>query len=158
MKDIPRTILVPHDLSKHGHHALRIAATLAGPQGRLIVLHVTNDFRNGALLAKVRDEARRDLARAVRATLGGAPAIAVEQRVVSGNPYREISKAATRVDCIVMCTLGRTGLAHLLIGSVAEKVVRHAPAPVLTFRPDVVRSRSIVGRGGSPGGRHARAA
>jgi universal stress protein A len=147
MKDIAR-MLVPHDLSKHANRALRIAATLAGPQGRLIVLHVTNDYGNPALRAKVLADGRRDLARAVRATLGSKPAISVEQRVVAGSPYREISKAAKRADCIVMCTLGRTGLAHLVIGSVAEKVVRHAPIPVLTFRPDAVLGRSIFGRGG----------
>jgi nucleotide-binding universal stress UspA family protein len=145
MSDILRTILVPHDLSKYANRALRIAATLAGPDGRLIVVHVTNEYGNPALLAKVRDAGRRDLARAVRAALGSKPAIPVEQRVVAGNPYREIMKAAKRADCIVMCTLGRTGLAHFVIGSVTEKVVRHAPTPVLTFRPDVVRGRSIFG-------------
>ena len=37
-------------------------------------------------------------------------------------------------------TLGRTGLAHLVIGSVAEKIVRHSPVPVLTLRPSAIRS------------------
>ena len=41
---------------------------------------------------------------------------------------------ARDVDSIVMATAGRTGLAHMVIGSVAEKVVRHAPVPVLTVR------------------------
>lgn len=43
-----------------------------------------------------------------------------------------------KVDMIVVSTHGRTGLAHLLIGSVAEKVVRHAPCPVLTLRSHAV--------------------
>jgi nucleotide-binding universal stress UspA family protein len=43
--------------------------------------------------------------------------------------------ASADVDSIVMATHGRTGLEHLLIGSVAEKVVRHATVPVLTIRP-----------------------
>jgi nucleotide-binding universal stress UspA family protein len=43
--------------------------------------------------------------------------------------------AARGADLIVMSTMGRTGLSHLLVGSVAEKVVRHAPVPVLTLRP-----------------------
>jgi len=55
---------------------------------------------------------------------------------------------ATRgVDSIVMATAGRTGLAHLLIGSVAEKVVRHAPVPVLTVRPASTRIQKRAARG-----------
>jgi nucleotide-binding universal stress UspA family protein len=135
MKGMMRTILVPHDLSKHADRALRIAAGLAAPHGRLIVLYVVNEFRNVPFQTKVLAEGRRDLARAIRATLGPRPRLPIEQQVVAGNPYREITRAARRADCIVMCTLGRTGLAHLVIGSVAEKVVRHAPIPVLTFGP-----------------------
>jgi nucleotide-binding universal stress UspA family protein len=52
-----------------------------------------------------------------------------------GNPLQCILAAARDVDSIVMATVGRTGLAHFLIGSVAEKVVRHSPVPVLTIRP-----------------------
>jgi nucleotide-binding universal stress UspA family protein len=50
-----------------------------------------------------------------------------------GSPYAEIDAAAKdlRADLICVSTHGRTGLAHLLLGSVAEKVVRHAPCPVL---------------------------
>lgn len=149
MSDPLRTILVPHDLSKYANQALRIAATIAGPGGRLIVVHVTNDYGNPALLAKVLDAGRRDLARAVRRALGTDPALRVEQRVVAGSPHREIATAAKQADCIVMCTRGRTGLARLVVGSVAEQVVRDAPTPVLTFRPGVVRGRSIFGRRGS---------
>jgi nucleotide-binding universal stress UspA family protein len=43
------------------------------------------------------------------------------------------------IDLIVMATHGRTGLTHLLMGSVAEKVVRAAPCPVLTLRPDTLK-------------------
>jgi nucleotide-binding universal stress UspA family protein len=51
-----------------------------------------------------------------------------------GPPAGCILEAARKADAIVMGTLGRTGLPHLLIGSVAERVVRHAPVPVLTVR------------------------
>jgi nucleotide-binding universal stress UspA family protein len=153
MNDTLRTILVPHDLSKHANRALQLAATLAGPRGRLIVLHVTNQYGNPAVQAKVLEAGRRGLVRVVRAILGSAPAMPVEQHVVAGDPHREIVKAAKKADCIVMCTLGRTGLAHLVIGSVAEKVVRHAPVPVLTFRPDAVRRSSTFGRGEARGAR-----
>ncbi|MCZ7684405.1 MAG: universal stress protein [Sandaracinaceae bacterium] len=56
--------------------------------------------------------------------------------IVSTNAAEGICNYAAKenVDLIVLSTHGRTGLAHLLIGSVAEKVVRHAPCPVLTVR------------------------
>ena len=55
---------------------------------------------------------------------------------VTGNTFLEIIQAARDddVDMIVMGTHGRTGLAHVLIGSVAERVVREAPCPVLTVK------------------------
>jgi nucleotide-binding universal stress UspA family protein len=57
-------------------------------------------------------------------------------KLVTGNTFLEIIQAARDddVDMIVMGTHGRTGLAHVLIGSVAEKVVREAPCPVLTVK------------------------
>jgi nucleotide-binding universal stress UspA family protein len=62
-------------------------------------------------------------------------------RVVIADPFQAIVDAARDATVIVMSTLGRTGLAHLLMGSVAEKVVRHAPIPVLTIRPRAGRTR-----------------
>jgi nucleotide-binding universal stress UspA family protein len=63
--------------------------------------------------------------------------IEVIRSVVIGSPLRKIVEAAAakHVDLIVMATHGQTGLSHLLIGSVAERVVRTAPCPVLTIRP-----------------------
>ena len=61
----------------------------------------------------------------------------IEPVVLTGaSPADEICKYAAKkkIDMIVVSTHGRTGLAHLLIGSVAEKIVRHAPCPVLTLR------------------------
>jgi universal stress protein A len=56
---------------------------------------------------------------------------------VVGIPYRKIVEVAAdeKLDLIVMATHGRTGFSHLFLGSVAEKVVRTAPCPVLTIRP-----------------------
>ena len=55
-------------------------------------------------------------------------------RVLEGVPYVEIMEAAKGQDLIVMGTHGRTGLSHLLLGSVAERVVRGSEVPVLTIR------------------------
>ena len=66
--------------------------------------------------------------------VNGAKAPRVAVLVTVGHPANEIVRAAAKADTIVMATMGRTGLGHLLIGSVAEKVVRHSPVPVLTMR------------------------
>jgi nucleotide-binding universal stress UspA family protein len=62
----------------------------------------------------------------------------VTRSVIRGTPFVEIVRYAREqnVDLIVMGTHGRTGLEHALIGSVTEKVVRKAPCPVLTVRPE----------------------
>jgi nucleotide-binding universal stress UspA family protein len=58
-----------------------------------------------------------------------------------GEPGKEIVKLAklTGVDLIAMATHGRTGLTHLMLGSVAEHVVRHVNVPVFMFRPENVK-------------------
>src|SRR5262249_62368054 len=77
-------------------------------------------------------DAKQRLETAVRRIFGRR--CRLETRVVVGDPATRIVDAARRATCVVMATRGRTGLAHLLIGSVAEKVVRHSPRPVLTVR------------------------
>lgn len=68
-----------------------------------------------------------------------AEGLAVETAVVSGSPAEAIRRYATEhaIDLVVVGTHGRTGLDRWLLGSVAERVVRTAPVPVLTVRPDV---------------------
>ncbi|TMA50933.1 MAG: universal stress protein [Deltaproteobacteria bacterium] len=77
-------------------------------------------------------ETKKQLEALVRRALGARRG--VELRVVVGDPAGRIVDAARRATCVVVATQGRTGLAHFLIGSVAEKVVRHSPRPVLTAR------------------------
>jgi nucleotide-binding universal stress UspA family protein len=60
--------------------------------------------------------------------------VEVTPLVGKGHPAQEIIEHARDHDLVVVGTLGRTGLSHLLLGSVAEKVVRHAPCPVLVVR------------------------
>ena len=140
-----RRILVPHDFSRHATRALAYAAKLAKDGGgRLVVLHAIPPFPSitahmagarpylpeGEVLRAARRRLEALVARTVR---GSRPR--VEVRVVIDDPLQAIDDASRGADLIVMSTAGRTGLPRLLIGSVAEKVVRHARVPVLTIRP-----------------------
>jgi universal stress protein A len=79
--------------------------------------------------------ARRELARLLPEA--EAAHVGVTRLVEVGVPYQKILETPTaeQVDLIVMATHGSTGLSHLILGSVAERVVRLAPCPVLTIRP-----------------------
>ncbi len=81
----------------------------------------------------LKEQAQAALRYFVPAELGE---LRVEQRVEVGHPFEQILETAKRdaVDLIVMGTHGRTGLGHVILGSVAERVVRLAPCPVLTVK------------------------
>ena len=140
-------LLVPHDLSDRADEALEVAAQIAGPEGELLVLHVVVPVVPPGNLAavplkipicEIKADAMRHLKRIVaqRVTPRGAKA---RIAVVLDDPYGSIIDHSRGCDAIVMSTRGRTGLGHLLIGSVAEKVVRHSPIPVLTLRPEAAQ-------------------
>ena len=162
-----RRILVPHDFSEHATRALALATKLAREhRGRLLVLHVITPFHPTTALAEeaiawvpdgdlVAGE-RRHLEALVARTVTGPKAPAVTCKVEIGDPFARIVDAARHADAVVMATAGRTGLSHLLIGSVAEKVVRHAPVPVLTLRPARTRATQASRRTGAAG-KNARA-
>lgn len=65
------------------------------------------------------------------------PGLMVASRAIQGDPALEICEVARQAghDLIVMGTHGRTGLTRLFLGSVAERVIREAPCPVLVVRP-----------------------
>jgi nucleotide-binding universal stress UspA family protein len=140
-------ILVPTDFSKSSDNALRYAVAFAEKFGAEIhLLHVVQDlalFIPEAVMAipppappveQFIAAARAALERAI----GGlnCPGLTVHPEVAEGVPSEEILRLARQrdVDLIVMGTHGHTGLAHILLGSVCEKVVRRAPCPVLTVR------------------------
>jgi nucleotide-binding universal stress UspA family protein len=148
MKDI-KNILVPVDFSDSSRKALFAAAELAvAYAARIDLLHVWevppyippeamvgvpgSDARSLGQLA--RDHAHEELAR-LTGELGGQLPLG-ETLLESGDPARTIVEVAARrgSDLIVIGTHGRTGLSHLLLGSVAERVVRRASCPVLTIR------------------------
>jgi nucleotide-binding universal stress UspA family protein len=70
--------------------------------------------------------------------------VKVETEVVTGVPHREIVTSTEQdgVDLVILSTHGRTGLAHAVLGSTTEKVVRTAGCPVMTFRPERMRQTS----------------
>jgi nucleotide-binding universal stress UspA family protein len=131
-------ILVPTDFSRPSDAALTHARSLAGSTGATLhVLHVVDNLFLRAVLADPRDyetAALRQLQDRVPVDDRGAPAILVVER--SDEPAAEITSYAHAhsIDLIVMGTHGRGRMAHLLLGSVAEKVARTAPCPVLTMR------------------------
>jgi nucleotide-binding universal stress UspA family protein len=138
-----RIILHPTDFSESAGNAFRLACSLARDHGaQLVVLHVAapqvSGYAGGVLIPP--PEGYLD---ELRAKLSGLqardPKVRVEHRLVVGDPASEILRAASepRCDVIVMGTHGRTGLGRLLMGSVAEQVVRRAPCPVVTVRAPV---------------------
>lgn len=135
-----RTILHPTDFSENSALAFRLACSLAKDYGaRLIVLHVQEPplvlYGEGVMPYPV-EGTREELRAELQKMKPASPGIPVEHRLVEGLGAEEILKAAeeTKCDVILMGTHGRTGLNRLLMGSLAEEIVRKAPCPVVTVR------------------------
>jgi nucleotide-binding universal stress UspA family protein len=127
-------ILVPTDFSPSAAEALRIARE-GFPGAELHLLHVLEPHQVASALTSPVHSAddRKALETKVLARLDGLMQPGEERGVAIGTPSKIILKLAAdwQADLIVMGTHGRTGLAHLLVGSVAEAVVRYARLPVL---------------------------
>ena len=140
----PKRILVPLDFSSHSARALQYARTFARQFGaRLALLHVVEafpiDYILGLRSAKIANhylvqQARARLQQVTKQMAGAGRA--PDSWVAFGRPFREITRAAKEraVDLIILATHGYTGLRHIQLGSTAERVVRHAPCPVLVVR------------------------
>jgi nucleotide-binding universal stress UspA family protein len=141
-----RKILVPTDFSANAALAYPYASTLAATFGASIVLvHVTEPliYPVGpgqipvgweSLESERAEHVADELAR-LRSAFGDVPVSAIRR---DGSPALEVVRCARdeAVDLIVVATHGHTGIKHLLMGSNAEKIVRKAPCPVLTVRPE----------------------
>jgi nucleotide-binding universal stress UspA family protein len=138
-------ILVPLDFSRHADFVLEWAAHLAKEHSsRLLLLHAYHlpvEFQQleGAYLpqdfwASVRAEAEQNLQRYAEPLR--AQGLAVDVIVREGYPATVIEQEALdqHADLIVIGTRGLSGLKHLLLGSIAERVVQKAPCPVLTVK------------------------
>jgi nucleotide-binding universal stress UspA family protein len=139
-------ILVPVDFSPHADRAIEYAMTLAKQFGACVELfHVVEDpFRSGGWGSEVympdleglRERAIEEAKGRLENRRSAIPAadVPLVATVRMGHVAQTVIDYArdVRADLIVMGTHGRTGLAHFITGSVAERVVRLAPCPVLT--------------------------
>ncbi len=142
-----KKILCPVDFSDASRSALQVASELARRfDGEVTVFHAYplpgytlpegTVLPATGMLQELAEQTDALLARwKAEAVADGAPRVSTGKAV--GEPASEIVAAAEdgSYDAIVVGTHGRTGLAHVLLGSVAERVVRRAPMPVVTVRP-----------------------
>ncbi|MBI3005521.1 MAG: universal stress protein [Ignavibacteriales bacterium] len=149
MKTIKK-ILVPTDLSDLSFEAIELAKSLAKVyKARLFLLHTvdvvpvvsfpTVDFTLETALNDETEKAKDIVERIISEKLSDVDDVAALIR--RGVAYEEIMKFVNEegIDLIVMATHGRTGLPHIIMGSVAEKIVRHSHVPVMTVKPPKVR-------------------
>jgi nucleotide-binding universal stress UspA family protein len=142
-----KKILVPTDFSETSEVALRYGKALAETfGGTLHLLHVLPDplaqpwgpEAYGVSIPDITAEMKRSALERLAALVPQAERgrVDVESGIQVGSPFVEILRHAQdrAIDLIVMGTHGRGPVAHMLMGSVAEKVVRSAPCPVLTVR------------------------
>jgi nucleotide-binding universal stress UspA family protein len=143
-----KRILLPTDFSSYSATATKYACELVTKfDAQLHLLHTlevhlasTPVFGMGLALPQYIQESRAAAEKALTSVLDPQWAVGrkIVQAVVEGSPKVEIVRYARTqaIDLIVLATHGRSGLAHVIIGSVAESVVRTAPCPVLTVRPE----------------------
>lgn len=158
-----RKILAPIDFSDYSLKTLDYVTDLAKTLGaELVLLHVVEPvyyaspadlYGPSANIAMLMEEQRRmaqqhldKLAERVR-----EKGVSARTVLASGTAHQTIVDVARKekTDLIVMATHGRTGLSHVLLGSVAERVVRAATCPVLTVRTDALRRRPASRRAGA---------
>jgi nucleotide-binding universal stress UspA family protein len=150
-----KTILCATDFSAASRHPLKLAFKLAHDHdARVVLLHVVEPpfFGDEPLLLtttldKMRVEAESRLASTPR-----PGDIETQDVIAKGDPVTEILRAAAeeRADCIVVGTHGRTGLARLVMGSVAENVIRRATCPALAAKTAMPEEADLLPRRAAP--------
>lgn len=159
-----KKILCPVDLSEFSLQALRLAVEVAGASGAsLDILHVIHNPFDELYMSAITETnpalldsyaaGPQQRARVIRATEEHSEVLLkqfcrdsvkshsdVRYHIRKGDPFEAILEAAEdfSTDLVVLATHGRTGVKRLVIGNVAEKIVRHAPCPVLTVKPSAV--------------------
>ncbi len=137
-------ILVPTDFSEPGRSALKYAVEFADQFGAAVdLLHVVEPIPPGALLSyQPMEDLRSSLVKHAEEQMEALHSqwedccFPVEKIVLEGHPFVEIVRCARdrKTDLIIMGTHGRGPIAHMMLGSTTEQVIRKAPCPVLTVR------------------------
>ncbi|MBZ0160899.1 universal stress protein [Candidatus Methylomirabilis sp.] len=147
-------ILFPTDFSHDAEHAFQYALILARKfEAELYILHViyfppqTPEYDIGQVIDSLVKNAQDSLKKLVESV--NDPNLVLHLDVQVGVEHAEITKCAEKekIDLIVMGTRGRTGLAHVFLGSVAERVVRHASCPVLTVKLPTTKGAEAATKG-----------
>lgn len=142
-------IVVPTDFSEFSSHAVRYGCEFARRfSAELHLVNVVEDIYplvpEPGMMLPAAGEYLADLQKSAEKAIAALPpdgwgdGLTVVRTVLVGTPFLEIVRYAREqdADLIVIGTHGRSGLVHVLMGSVAEKVVRKSPCPVLTVRPE----------------------
>ena len=156
-------ILFATDLSRSAEGAEGYASRVAASWGATLTVMSVLEFPPGLnpeypvnrlYLAELMKQATRGLVAVKERT--SAQGVVAQTRIATGIPSEEVSAAARAegTDLIVVGTVGKTGVEHVLLGSTAERIIRTAPCPVLVVRTE--RSRAEQGGGKQPPGEFKR--
>ena len=138
-----QTIVVGVDGSKHGEAALEFAAQEAAlREARLLIVYVwqlppiiaPEGVYPTEVFQSVRDEAEGVIQRAVARVAEVQPQVACDGKAIEGQPAAVLLEEAQGADMIVVGSRGHGGFASLLLGSVSQQIVHHAPCPVVIVR------------------------
>lgn len=132
-------VIVPVDFSDHSGEGARVARQLVADGGALHVVHVLPSLHAGdpgVVWGEVDDSRRQESVRAEMRKRLGEHIEGATLHVLFGSPGARIADLAEEIgaDLVVVPSHGRTGLKRLALGSVAEKLVRLCPCPVLVLR------------------------
>jgi nucleotide-binding universal stress UspA family protein len=135
-----KTILFPTDFSTASDAALVHAETIARQTGaRLLIVHVEEPplaYGGGELYYGLPEPSSERILKMLEDVKPSDPSVPYTHRLTMGDPAGEVVRIAEdeNAEMIIIGTHGRTGMTRLLMGSVAEAIVRRAPCPVLVYR------------------------
>jgi nucleotide-binding universal stress UspA family protein len=148
-----KTILFPTDFSTASDAALPHAETLAKQAGaRLLIVHVEEPplaYGGGELYYGLPEPSSERILKMLEDVKPADPKVPFAHRLTMGDPAGEIVRLAGEegAEMIVLGTHGRTGMTRLLMGSVAEGIVRRSPCPVLVYRETAAK---LAGKKSAP--------